>query len=281
MLSKLPKILTILFILFVVLQISSFLFLNLFCLPAQAEAEWKIPDLQITIPGMKKFTTPGPCPDDPTKTCVPWIGQYIAGIYKYAIGIVGILATVVMMIGGIMWIVAGGNATRVGEAKAWIGASLTGLVLALTSYTILYQINPKLTQFKPIKVTTVEKRGCCEYYENTTQKAKYMSRKNCNNLALDDKYIVVDFNYDKIVSNDGKECMSTVEPTGCCTAKIKGVNSWAGCLESVKKLVCEKDRSSISGKGGLPSSFIGYDTIFLEDGKCNNNAWPAANPCYK
>lgn len=175
MFPKLPKIVTFLFILFIILQISSFLFLNLFYLPTYAkgadrsfaeETYWKIPDLQITIPGMKKFTTPSPCPDDPTKTCVPWIGEYIAGIYKYAIGIVGILATVVMMMGGIMWIVAGGNATRVGEAKAWIGASLTGLVLALTSYTILYQINPKLTQFKPIKVETVKDKcgGCPENY---------------------------------------------------------------------------------------------------------------------
>lgn len=137
----------------------------------ESGADWEIPDLQITIPAME-LTEPRPCPwPNEDKMCVPWIGQYIAGVYKYAIGIVGILATVVMMFGGVMWIVAGGNASRVSEAKAWIGASLTGLILALTSYMILYQINPKLTHFEPIKVAEVESTpessapsdptGCC------------------------------------------------------------------------------------------------------------------------
>jgi hypothetical protein len=80
------------------------------------------------------------------------IGYYIQSIYKYAIGIVGILAAVVLMFGGIVWLTAGGNQTRIGEAKAWIGASLTGLVIALTSYMILWTVNPALVQFRPIVV---------------------------------------------------------------------------------------------------------------------------------
>ncbi|MFA5360208.1 MAG: pilin [Patescibacteria group bacterium] len=83
------------------------------------------------------------------------IGQYIRAIYKYAIGIVGILAAVVLMIGGVMWIVAGGNATMIGEAKSWIGASLTGLLLALCSYFILATVNPALVNFKTTTIQTV------------------------------------------------------------------------------------------------------------------------------
>lgn len=162
------------------MQTGAFLFINLLYEPTKAiptleevvvtdTPYWKNPfdSLQIKIPGMKKFSEATECLDDPNKMCVPWIGEYISGIYKYAIGIVGILAAVVLMIGGIIWLLAGGNATRVGEAKAWIGASLTGLVIALCSYMILYQINPSLTQFGPIKVTDVyedededEKKEC-------------------------------------------------------------------------------------------------------------------------
>lgn len=123
--------------------------------------DWKMPDLQIDIGGLKnKFTKPTECGVDSfgnTIYCVNWIGEYIAGIYKYAIGIVGILAAVVLMIGGVMWIIAGGSATMIGEAKAWIGASLTGLVIALTSYLILYQINPALTVFQPLGIAQVKK----------------------------------------------------------------------------------------------------------------------------
>jgi|GEM_PF-1855645 hypothetical protein len=72
------------------------------------------------------------------------IALYIRVIYKYAIGIVGILATVVMMAGGLIWLTAGGNQTRIGEAKSWITASVSGLIIALCSYLILATVNPAL-----------------------------------------------------------------------------------------------------------------------------------------
>jgi hypothetical protein len=78
------------------------------------------------------------------------IGQYINSIYKYAIGVVGILATIVIMIGGLIWITSMGNAQRVSSAKDWIGSALTGLALAMFSYTLLYIINPDLVNFKGV-----------------------------------------------------------------------------------------------------------------------------------
>jgi len=116
-----------------------------------AQAETGLPSiknpfdsLQISIPGMKRFNDAQKCSDDPSKLCVGWIGEYIAGIYNYAIGVVGILATITMMIGGVIWLTAGGNSSRIGEAQAWITSSVTGLLIALTSYMILYQINPDI-----------------------------------------------------------------------------------------------------------------------------------------
>ena len=159
--------------------ISVFVFSVFLCflsIPSTQAADFKLPDLQI-----KGLVDLGPAydctgPDGKPQKCVPWIGQYIAGIYTYAIGIVGILAAVVLMIGGVIWITAGGNQTRIGEAKAWIGASLTGLILALCSYLILYTINPDLTKITPIRVNVVsdtdtqsEKGGCCIYNYNASE----------------------------------------------------------------------------------------------------------------
>ena len=95
------------------------------------------------------------------------IADYIQAIYKYAIGVVAILATVVMMIGGVVWITAGGNQNRVGEAKQYISGSLTGLVLVFCSYMILNTINPDLVKFKPVGIKTVNEiiTGCCEWPE--------------------------------------------------------------------------------------------------------------------
>jgi len=127
--------------------------------PDTGMPKFKMPELQISIPGLTftKGEAINCKEENGKKVCnIPWIGEYIAGVYKYAIGIVGILAAVVLMIGGIIWIMAGGSATMIGEAKAWIGASLTGLVIALTSYVILYQINPALVGFKGLNITLVD-----------------------------------------------------------------------------------------------------------------------------
>ena len=153
--EKLPKIAFVLLVIFIILQTFGFMFYSLAYNPAAAEeAKLKMPDPKITIPGMKKLAAPV-C--DANGVChINWIGEYIAGVYRYAIGFVGILATVVMMVGGIMWIVAGGNATRIGEARSWIVAALTGLILSLTSYMILYQLNPDLVKLASLPIAKVK-----------------------------------------------------------------------------------------------------------------------------
>jgi hypothetical protein len=140
-----------------------------------------IPDLQISIPGLDKFTKDdiscnnGVC----QSTFLP---KYIAGIYRYAVGIVGILATIVMMIGGIMWIVAGGNTSRIGEAKAWIGASITGLILTLCSYMILAQVNPALVNFN--EVSLAQTSSITPPPENTQQFAQSCKSTNSGDCAV-------------------------------------------------------------------------------------------------
>ncbi len=84
------------------------------------------------------------------------IGVYITSIYKYGISVVGILATIVIMIGGLIWITSMGNASRVSNAKDWIGAALTGLALAMFSYTLLFIINPDLVELKPLNPESAE-----------------------------------------------------------------------------------------------------------------------------
>lgn len=141
-----------------------FLIITFLAQPAQAAPNdlpnWTMPEPKLQIPiDTIKFSAPQRCggTDQNPVYCVGWIGQYIVGIYQYAIGIVGILAAVVLMFGGLIWLTAGGNATQIGNAKAWIGASLTGLVIALCSYMILYLVNPDLTIFRPLQITLPKK----------------------------------------------------------------------------------------------------------------------------
>ncbi|PIT94901.1 hypothetical protein COT98_01725, partial [Candidatus Falkowbacteria bacterium CG10_big_fil_rev_8_21_14_0_10_39_9] len=60
--------------------------------------------LQIKIPGLEKIVSENPATcettDDQTSCSLPWIAVYIKAIYNYAMGIVGILAALTLMIGG-------------------------------------------------------------------------------------------------------------------------------------------------------------------------------------
>lgn len=91
------------------------------------------------------------------------LGDYVKSIYNYLILIVGLVAAIALMIAGIVWLTAGGNSARISSAKSWIGGSLTGLVLALSSYLILQTINPALVDFRDQNIDSIGevKIGCC------------------------------------------------------------------------------------------------------------------------
>ncbi|PJA10674.1 hypothetical protein CO115_04775 [Candidatus Falkowbacteria bacterium CG_4_9_14_3_um_filter_36_9] len=143
--KKIANIITLIFLFIFALQLASLIFFSI--APETGQAL----ELQVPIGDTKTIDINKPNP----------IGDYIQAVYKYAVGAVGIIATVVMMFGGILWIVAGGNAERISNAKSWIGAALTGLILVMTSYLILYTVNPKLVQFEPINIAKVKDKSNC------------------------------------------------------------------------------------------------------------------------
>jgi hypothetical protein len=117
-------------------------------------------NLEVKIPGLDQLAqqNPADCSVDSnneTSCKIPWISIYITAIYNYGMAIIGILAAIGMMIGGVLWTISSGNASRVKEAQSWVESSLLGLLLALGSYMILDQINPSLTTFKPIKLSII------------------------------------------------------------------------------------------------------------------------------
>lgn len=124
------------------------------------------------------------------------IGNYIRQIYNYAVGIVGIVAVVVMMFGGITWMTSMGNPSRVTEAKAWIASALTGLLLVSFSYVILRTVNPDLVNFKSItipKAKLVEVKiqdpntGCCDGITGATPCA-IVNKEDCTGTFYGSMY---------------------------------------------------------------------------------------------
>jgi hypothetical protein len=71
-------------------------------------------------------------------------GEYFALWYKFVVGVVGVLATVIIMWGGFKWLTSRGNSAAISDAKDRIWSSIIGLILVFLSYNILSLINPKL-----------------------------------------------------------------------------------------------------------------------------------------
>ncbi len=69
-------------------------------------------------------------------------GKYVVAIYEFLLSIVGIVAMVMIIIGGFRYMTSTGNASAMADAKDMIFSALLGLGLALLSWLILYTINP-------------------------------------------------------------------------------------------------------------------------------------------
>lgn len=70
-------------------------------------------------------------------------GQYIQLVYSYAAGIVGIIAVVLIMAGGMIWVTAAGNEQKISKAKEIITSAVIAVLIIVLSYGILLVINPK------------------------------------------------------------------------------------------------------------------------------------------
>ena len=87
---------------------------------------------------------------------VPWIGQYVAGVYTFLLSIVGVVAAAMMIIGGFQYLTSAGDKTRIAKGKKRIVDALIGMVLAFGSYLMLYTINPALVTFSGLQIATVQ-----------------------------------------------------------------------------------------------------------------------------
>ena len=60
----------------------------------------------------------------------------IAQIIRIALGFLGIIAVVIILLGGFKWMTAGGNDDKVKDAKKLIFSGIIGLVIVLSAYAI-------------------------------------------------------------------------------------------------------------------------------------------------
>jgi protein-S-isoprenylcysteine O-methyltransferase Ste14 len=59
-----------------------------------------------------------------------------ASVINIILGFLGIVAVIIILLGGFKWMTAGGNEDKVGEAKKLITAGIIGLVIIVASFAI-------------------------------------------------------------------------------------------------------------------------------------------------
>ncbi len=60
----------------------------------------------------------------------------IGKLLKVALGFLGIIAVIIVLIGGFKYMTAGGSEEKVGDAKKWIVSGIIGLAIILSAYAI-------------------------------------------------------------------------------------------------------------------------------------------------
>ncbi len=108
------------------------------------------PNLSVPIPGLT-FATPEAAGGT---VRVNFLGQYIAAVYRYAVSIVVVVATIMVVYGGFLYLVSpiAGKATK---GKEIIKDALMGTVVLLSAYLILNTVNPQLTNLRSLSLEEI------------------------------------------------------------------------------------------------------------------------------
>ncbi len=104
--------------------------------------------------------------------CLPGIvggfPGYLAVFYKFFVAALAVIAVVMVMWGGFKRIMAAGSPEKVKDANDTIMGAISGLVIALLSFSLLQLINPQLVKNILPEIEKVKKEGFaiyCESYE--------------------------------------------------------------------------------------------------------------------
>jgi len=165
-------------------------------------------------------------------------GQYIAALYKFFVGIAGIVAVVMISLGGFIWLFSGGSPDKISKAKELILGAIFGLLLALGSYLILYTINPQLVDFslaiKQVPVISQPENKYCSHNK--------FANNNAENFYGDCGFA---FNLSIQGLEDQQGCIFTKCPYDQICVKGEGFNNYQ-CRRSFQLITAFPDNTHAS-----------------------------------
>ena len=171
-----------------------------------AEEEIKL-QLQIPLGGLSEMTISGTS-----------IGDYIKAVFTFASSAVVVLAIVMIIVGGIRWILSGGDSGKIGQAKSTIIKALLGLFIAIFAVFILQTVSPGTVTFQPISPPEkIAGQYCCRVTKDGKFAYEFKTQSECNSITGGGSKV------------DTKFCQGEIEPFNL--AQICGGNdSLARCF---------------------------------------------------
>ena len=137
----------------------------------EVRSVFRFPDLKITIPGLsfseesfldRAIKKEG----DIWYIYIPFVGEYLQAIYRYGMGILGLIAVIVIIVSGMQWSVSRGESDVISSAKSRIGKAIIGLLLGICSYILLYLIHPSLLEFNSLRIQYVVEKDLGQFNED-------------------------------------------------------------------------------------------------------------------
>lgn len=108
------------------------------------------PELSVPIPGL----TLSEAYVEGDQLVVPYLAQYISAVYRYLLGISTLVAIIVVICGGFLYLV-GETAGSTQKGLTLIKDAIGGLVVLYCSYLILWTVNPNLVNLQPIRLDLI------------------------------------------------------------------------------------------------------------------------------
>ncbi len=132
---------------------------------AEDVKEVVVPKLQIGIPGLSNSDFKGSvidgkddadddCPQG--QICIETINLYLNAVYRFGVGAGIIFAIIILMIGGIEYMI-GSSVGGIAKAKKHMTGATIGLILLLSTATIISFINPNISALGGLRITSVKK----------------------------------------------------------------------------------------------------------------------------
>lgn len=211
----------------------------------------------VTIPGEDSDFISGK--DVQIEESTATLANYIIAIFKYSTGVIGIIAAIALMVGGVVWLTAAGNHEKVSSAKTIIGSSLVGMCIAFGAFLILSLVNTNLVNFRvrpvqKLQYLSLEQVCALKTAHDGTTTAQDMGKEDCERLQT-----TVDPNnqqaYSKVecIKDHNAQANKCVRLYGCCEVEVvdwslfgivEGDQKDAYCLNRIKRQDCEEKSSS-------------------------------------